>query len=147
MGSNRNKRWYDAIRSAVLGRDSVRDSDAEVGSGTDEEVRGTPQRDNPSVPANTPAEAAPAEQGTTNQNIEHEELTVEVEKVPPEHNAGPDLNGINDATSLMYVQTCFWVAHYVRQRAQRGDFSEDQLIEQFGVNVRKCINPEWKPEG
>lgn len=72
---------------------------------------------------------------------------MEVEKLPPQNNAGPDLNGINDATSLMYVQTCFWVAHYVRARAQRGDFSEDQLIEQFGVNVRKCINPEWKPEG
>lgn len=75
-----------------------------------------------------------------------DESTPEIEQVAGPSVDGPDLRGINDPSSLMYVQTCFWVAHYVRMRASRGDFTEDQLIEQFGVNVRKCIDPEWKPE-
>ena len=66
---------------------------------------------------------------------------------PPEVNEPEVLGVMSDGTSIMYVQTAFWVAAYVQQRARRGDFTEDQLIEQFGVNVRRCINPNWKPEG
>lgn len=67
--------------------------------------------------------------------------------VGPEDNAPQVLGQISDGTSMMYVQTCFWVASYVRERARRGDFTQDQLIEQFGVNVRRCIDPEWKANG
>jgi len=52
-----------------------------------------------------------------------------------------------DGRAVMYVQTVFWVASYVRQRAKKGDVTQEQLIEQFGVNVRSAIDPEWRPQG
>ena len=68
------------------------------------------------------------------------------EPVSQEFAPPPALGQISDGTSIMYIQTCFWVASYAKMRAERGDFSQDQIIEQFGVNVRKCINPEWKAD-
>ncbi|MCK5318850.1 MAG: hypothetical protein KAJ55_13120, partial [Anaerolineales bacterium] len=34
-----------------------------------------------------------------------------------------------DGRAVMYVQTVFWVASYVRQRAVKGDVTQEQLIE------------------
>lgn len=52
-----------------------------------------------------------------------------------------------DGPSATYVQTCFWVASYVKSRAARTGHTEEQLIEQFGVHVRNCIDPDWRPQG
>lgn len=52
-----------------------------------------------------------------------------------------------DGPSSTYVQTCFWVASYVKARAARTNYTEEQLIEQFGVHVRNCIDPDWRPQG
>lgn len=43
-----------------------------------------------------------------------------------------------------YVQICFWVAEHVRNQAERSQYTENELIEQFGMNVRKILNPEWR---
>lgn len=52
-----------------------------------------------------------------------------------------------DGRAVMYVQTVFWVASYVRNRAKQGDVTQEQLIEEFGVNVRNAIDPDWRPQG
>lgn len=52
-----------------------------------------------------------------------------------------------DGRAVMYVQTVFWVASYVRQRSARGDVTQEQLIEEFSMNVRQTIDPEWRPDG
>ncbi len=51
-----------------------------------------------------------------------------------------------DGRAVMYVQTVFWVASYVRQRAVKGDVTQEQLIEEFAMNVRQSIDPEWRPD-
>lgn len=51
-----------------------------------------------------------------------------------------------DGRAVMYVQTVFWVASYVRQRSARGDVTQEQLIEEFAMNVRQSIDPEWRPD-
>ena len=51
-----------------------------------------------------------------------------------------------DGRAVMYVQTVFWVASYVRQRSAKGDVTQEQLIEEFALNVRQSINPEWRPD-
>ena len=51
-----------------------------------------------------------------------------------------------DGRAVMYVQTVFWVASYVRQRAVMGAVRQEQLIEEFAMNVRQSIDPEWRPD-
>ncbi len=51
-----------------------------------------------------------------------------------------------DGRAVMYVQTVFWVASYVRQRSAKGDVTQEQLIEEFALNVRQSIDPEWRPD-
>ena len=51
-----------------------------------------------------------------------------------------------DGRAVMYVQTVFWVASYVRQRSAKGDVTQEQLIEEFAMNVRQSIDPEWRPD-
>ena len=45
-----------------------------------------------------------------------------------------------------YVQVAFWLAQHVRNQAERSQYSEDQLIEQFAQNVRKINNPDWRAD-
>ncbi len=46
----------------------------------------------------------------------------------------------------MYVQTVFWMATYVKAQAEKTGLSCDQIIEEFGVNVRRTIDPDWRPD-
>lgn len=139
MGSGSNKRWYDIIRSRILGSRDVSEVDADSGTGESEGAE-TPVRDNSEV-RTIPDPPDPKPEVPENTNVTYDPPAA------PEQPAPQVLGAISDGTSMMYVQTAFWVAAYVRERARRGDFTEDQLIEQFGVNVRRCINPEWKGQG
>lgn len=51
-----------------------------------------------------------------------------------------------DARTIMYVQTVFWMATYVKAQAEKTGLSCDQIIEEFGVNVRRTIDPDWRPD-
>ncbi len=61
-------------------------------------------------------------------------------------------NKVNDKAKLsvpendgpraqMYVNHCIWMAAYVKQRAALGGITEEQIIGQFEVNVRRLIDP------
>jgi len=47
--------------------------------------------------------------------------------------------------ALEYVRTVIWVAAYTKTRAAMGGITEEQIISQFEMNVRKCMDPNWKP--
>lgn len=146
MGSDNHKRWFHVLRDRILGTGELSEGEDGDDIGVGEEIRR--QADSG---CDGMQDAPPAQ---------HDELTVETEKLPPDvsdseyrppkspEDVPPQVLGaVSDGTSMMYVQTCFWVAAYVQQRALVGDFTHDQLIEQFGVNVRRCIDPSWKAEG
>lgn len=135
MGNGSNKRWLDIIRDRILGPRNVRGSDGQDDCSGGAEVPAA-DGDNPEVRA-IPEAQKPAE-APAPENVTYDPPPAP-EPPPPQV-----LGQISDGTSMMYVQTAFWVANYVKARAQRGDFTEDQLIEQFGVNVRRCIDPDWK---
>lgn len=137
MGSGNDKRWFHILRDRILGDRELSGSADDDDVGVGEEIR---QSDNA---GNGVQDVPPAPQAErpTDQNVNYQP-PAQIEDAPPHH-----LGAISDGTSMMYVQTAFWVAAYVRERASRGDFTEDQLIEQFGVNVRRCIDPEWKANG
>ena len=44
-----------------------------------------------------------------------------------------------------YVNMVVGMATYVVNRAAMGGITEEQIIAQFELNVRKCMNPDWKP--
>ena len=46
--------------------------------------------------------------------------------------------------AALYVNAVVWVANYVKQRGAVGDVSENQIIAQFEMNVRKLMDPNWK---
>lgn len=58
------------------------------------------------------------------------------------HLSVPEVNG---PRAQMYVNHVIWVAAYTRQRAALGGITEEQIIGQFEMNVRRVMNPEWKP--
>ncbi len=61
----------------------------------------------------------------------------------PEHEtSGPGYG----TPPLVYVQILFWMADYVQQRSESTGLSHDQLIEEFGMNLRGTINPDWRPD-
>lgn len=43
-----------------------------------------------------------------------------------------------------YINVVLYVANFVRTRAAQGDVTTDQLIEVFGRNVRKVLDPDFK---
>jgi hypothetical protein len=49
--------------------------------------------------------------------------------------------------SMVYMQILFWLAQWVTQRAERTGATTDQLVEEHGINIRKVIDPNWRPEG
>ena len=134
MGNGGNKHWYHVLRDKILGRGGLFGGSGEDGSGAEKTLQAT-VGDCAGVPA------IPDKGKAENNHVRY---------TPPQ---GPEpeppqvLGAVPDGTAMMYVQTCYWVAEYVRFRAKRGDFTEDQLIEQFGVNVRRCMNPDWKGQG
>ena len=140
MGGANNKRWYNVIRARLFGRRKVPESASADGAGIERDLD-TAIRDGADVQPVSPKVDKPAEVV----GVEYVATYYSPPEVP-EPPAPTALRGIDDGSSMMYVQTCFWVAGYVEQRSQRGDFTQDQLIEQFGVNVRRCINPEWKAD-
>ena len=135
MGSANNKRWYNVIRDKILGR-------SDVSGSTRDDTDRVGGEDPAAVCSDTEVRAVPTDQreGTATEDVTY------TPPDGPEDNAPEVLGRVSDGTSMMYVQTCFWVASYVRLRAERGDFTQDQLIEQFGVNVRRCIDPEWRAD-
>lgn len=135
MGSNNDKRWFHVLRDRILGNRELSGSTGDDDVGVGEEIRRQSDHAGDGVQDAPPA---PQPERPTDQHVNY--TPPEGPEVAPPRNLG----AMSDGTSMMYVQTCFWVANYVRLRAERGDFTEDQLIEQFGVNVRRCINPEWK---
>jgi len=141
MGSVYNKRWYDIIRDRILGREDVRDSDVEDDVGVGSEIRRAGDSAGHPVPPVSDATPTTGAEAPLDKHVSYQPPKV------AEDNAPQVLGQITDGTSMMYVQTCFWVASYAKMRAERGDFTEDQIIEQFGVNVRRCIDPEWKANG
>lgn len=48
--------------------------------------------------------------------------------------------------AYQYVNTVVWVATYIKQRGSIGDVTEEQLMAQFEMNVRKIMDPNWKPQ-
>ena len=44
----------------------------------------------------------------------------------------------------VYISHCVWFASYVRSRAELGGITEEQIIAQFEMNVRKVMNPRWQ---
>lgn len=137
MGIRSNKRWLHIICDRILRREGMSGSDGEdcgIGAELREQARDNSEvRTVPDAPAPNKTEVT-----LLDANVNYSPRAVP-EPAPPEV-----LGRIDQGTSMMYVQTCFWVSAYVQQRAKMGDFSEDQLIEQFGMNVRRCINPNWK---
>ena len=75
-------------------------------------------------------------------------MAEEDDKTPPTKFPGQVLirEAEMDGRAVMYVQTVFWVASYVRQRAAKGGVTEEQLIEEFAMNVKQSIDPEWRPD-
>ena len=64
-----------------------------------------------------------------------------IEPEPPERE--PDYG----PPSMVYMQILFWLAQWVTDRAERMGVTTDQLIEEHGINIRKVIDPNWRPEG
>jgi len=89
----------------------------------------------------TPTDAAQDQSACTN-------MAEEDDKTPPTKFPGQVLirEAEMDGRAVMYVQTVFWVASYVRQRAAKGGVTEEQLIEEFAMNVKQSIDPEWRPD-
>ena len=54
----------------------------------------------------------------------------------------PEIDG---PRAQMYVNHVIWVATYVKMRAAQGGITEEQIIGQFELNVRRIMNPDWKP--
>ena len=48
--------------------------------------------------------------------------------------------------AYQYVNTVIWVATYIKQRGSIGDVTEEQLMAQFEMNVRKIMDPNWEPK-
>ena len=44
-----------------------------------------------------------------------------------------------------YVNMVIQMATYVVNRAAMGGITQEQIIAQFELNVRKCMDPDWKP--
>ncbi len=44
-----------------------------------------------------------------------------------------------------YIRVVLHVADYVRRRSDVGDVTAEQVIEQFCVNVRRILDPDFKP--
>lgn len=48
-------------------------------------------------------------------------------------------------SAYQYVNCAIWFATYVKNRAARGGITEEQIIAQFEMNVRKLMDPNWEP--
>ena len=43
-----------------------------------------------------------------------------------------------------YINMVIQMASYVVDRAAMGGITQEQIIAQFELNVRKCMAPDWK---
>lgn len=101
----------------------------------------------PAMPANVPQDGV-TPTGVVQEQSACTNMAEGEDNKPPDRFPGQVLvrEAQLDGRAAMYVQTVFWVASYVKQRADKGDVSEEQLIEEFGMNVRQAIDPEWRPD-
>lgn len=68
-----------------------------------------------------------------------EEPRVTVISLPEKVNDGDDLSPKLRA----YVTAIMYLAGYVKDRAEIGDVTEEELIEHIGLNIRRTVNPKF----
>ncbi len=62
--------------------------------------------------------------------------------LPEKVNEGDDLSPRLRA----YVTAIMYLAGYVKDRAEIGDVTEEELIEHIGLNIRRTVNPKFDAE-